>query len=146
MKLEVIMWPTLNSLELIIAPVSWRAIMSTRSRASFLLKAVCFILLASSASWLGGTQRWLCHAHGLPSQPCGVIHCLLLVRTLHILFKLVSQSHQTHVYKSVFRLLAFLATNRLMYGSYPCYGKYPSEIIDSALGADSQSTFILHPL
>ena len=32
------------------------AIMSTRSRANFLLEAVCFILLASSASWLGGTR------------------------------------------------------------------------------------------
>ena len=47
--------------------------------------------------------------------------------------KIVSQS-QTHVYKDVFRLLAFLATNHLTCESYPRYGKYPSRIIDSALG------------
>ena len=104
------------------------AIMSTRSRASCLLEAACFILLASSASWLGGTQGRLCHAHGLPSQPCGVIHCLL-VQILHIPFKIVSLAKPDSQYKNAFHLLAFLATNHLTCGSYPRYRKYLSGII-----------------
>ena len=100
--------------------------MSTRSRASFLLEALCFILLASSASWLGGTQRGGCAVCiGFPANHvASCIHCPLLVRTLnHIPFKLVSQS-QTHACNSFFCLLAFLATNHLTYGSCPRYGKY----------------------
>ena len=76
-----------------IATIHWStcqltgAIMSTRSRASFLLEAVCFIhgIMARR-----DTEGWLCRVHGLPNQPRGVIHCPVLVRTPHIPFKLVS--------------------------------------------------------
>ena len=154
MKLEAIIQPTLqyshNTFEAYNSTCQLTgAIMSTRSRTSFLLEAVCSILLASSASWLSGTQGRLCRLHRLPSQPCDIIHCLLLVRTLHISSKQLVSRSQTHVYKNTFCLLAFLAINHLMYGSYPHYGIYSSGIIDSALGALSlvcyHNPFVIFP-
>ena len=64
------------------------AIMSTQSCTLYqLFTGSCVV--APLASWLSGTtQGQLCHVHGLPSQPWGiVIHCPLLVQTP---FKLVS--------------------------------------------------------
>ena len=68
--------------------------MSTRSRAQLFAGSCALSYSHHCIMARQDTEGWLCRVHWLPSQPRGVIHCPLLVRTLHIhcTFKLVSQS------------------------------------------------------
>ena len=90
-------------LELIIAPVSWQVLLWAPDHVPASFAGSCMLYLTCIIGIMArqDTEGQLCHAHRLPSQPRGVMHCptenKAINMGLHILYRFTQYWHSKKV-------------------------------------------------